>query len=841
MSDSQKGASSSVDAKKKTPSLDEEIGKEFLSSWKSISVTDDAIDFDFETVTQGKKKAFSFDKLDMDFNLDGGFDKISSFKVDMPDLDFSCQPKKTGKAKERSEDSASGNHQPKQDHFAFSFDFNDFSFDSSLMKEEKKSNKSQDNKGVALDKSESTSKGSKNRFAEGTSAFDDSTILELPPLGSGTTSKVETPVDGHGNLDSGDDNCPSKSMSANLGVSPAAETLVERTPSNAEETDQENQPLERTVSTKTYAQQINGVLPVQSASGNDSIQDTVSELQTEVCVLDTKVNGNSDGEQTISAKTVPGLGPNREKSRLKDSLLPLLVGPQNSNGEGNALGSDNHALLGSKDDPEPNQGDSGLEDTSITSVSKSALHGSKAHQENHNSTSKFFLAPLNSDKLEEKSRVIDSKFFKRSEELHQASSTCSTIISRGGKSVGTTHLSSADERREEFNADDTQIGNKPVVRSHSTELTDEKHALLGNENSVKDLSSIRDCVCSDDAQNGSKLVGCSGPHDKDVAQGEPLLLGSEKVNVQKTSSAPVNCSGSTGQTIKSSTQKCVNPKLMVSSMASKRTLNISSLEGIKFSSLKAAKRTPDQSSLKSSRMVGLNKDLSSSTFHRQTKSLQKTEQEEQVQGHVTFRTASSVTPEKRTTPTLSLKRKTLEETNVDPVALNPSKRLSESPNESRKLKGASGGLIAEQVCSNANVVDDTAMDVDYDHTASTSDTLQEVNMTMLEIPLGMENDGNVEKAEAFSKELENICNMLKKKHDEAKELLVRAIVNNNNLLMLNHPIYEEKISFQLCSLLHSFFHCFCCGLEILLHSFMIEYIRMVQKFATQLMSREFHT
>ncbi|XP_057950263.1 uncharacterized protein LOC131145167 isoform X2 [Malania oleifera] len=486
-------------------------------------------------------------------------------------------------------------------------------------------------------------------------------------------------------------------------MSPGAEMLVERTTSNAEETDQENQPLERTVSTKTYAQQINGGLPVQSASGNDSIQHTVSELQTEVCVLDTKVNGNSDGEQTISAKTVTGLRPNHEKSPLKDSLLPLLVGPQNSNGEGNALGNHNHALLGSKDDPEPNQGDSGLEDTSIISVSKSALHGSKAHQENHNSTSKFFLAPLNNDKLEKESRVIDSKFFKRFEELHQASSTCSNIVSRGGKSVGTTHLSSADERREEFNADDTPIGNKPVVRSHSTEITDEKHALLGNENSVNDLSSIRDRVCSDDAQNGSKLVGCSGPHDKDVTQGEPLLLGSEKVNVQKTSSAPVNCSGSTGQTIKSSTQKCVNPKLMVSSMASKRTLSISSLEGIKFSSLKAAKRTPDQSSLKSSsgymyiyRTVGLNKDLSSSTFHRRTKSLQKTEQDEQVQGHVAFRTASSVTPEKRTRPTLSLKRKTLEETNVDPVALNPPKRLSESPNESRKLKGASGGLIAEQ-------------------------------------------------------------------------------------------------------------------------------------------------
>ena len=39
--------------------------------------------------------------------------------------------------------------------------------------------------------------------------------------------------------------------------------------------------------------------------------------------------------------------------------------------------------------------------------------------------------------------------------------------------------------------------------------------------------------------------------------------------------------------------------------------------------------------------------------------------------------------------------------------------------------------------------------------------------------------------------------MLKKKHEEAKEILVRAVVNNNKLLMLNHSIYEEKISYMI--------------------------------------------
>ncbi|KAJ1285437.1 hypothetical protein BS78_03G279800 [Paspalum vaginatum] len=38
-----------------------------------------------------------------------------------------------------------------------------------------------------------------------------------------------------------------------------------------------------------------------------------------------------------------------------------------------------------------------------------------------------------------------------------------------------------------------------------------------------------------------------------------------------------------------------------------------------------------------------------------------------------------------------------------------------------------------------------------------------------------------------------MCILLKRKHAEAKELEVRAIVNNNTMLMLNHPMFEEKI------------------------------------------------
>lgn len=61
----------------------------------------------------------------MDFSLDDAFGKMSSFKIDMPDLDFSSSPKKSTKSKEKSEeDFVKGDHQDKHEKFMFSFDFN---------------------------------------------------------------------------------------------------------------------------------------------------------------------------------------------------------------------------------------------------------------------------------------------------------------------------------------------------------------------------------------------------------------------------------------------------------------------------------------------------------------------------------------------------------------------------------------------------------------------------------------------------------------------------------------------------------------------------------------------
>ncbi|MQL76302.1 hypothetical protein Taro_008685 [Colocasia esculenta] len=101
--------------------------------------------------------------------------------------------------------------------------------------------------------------------------------------------------------------------------------------------------------------------------------------------------------------------------------------------------------------------------------------------------------------------------------------------------------------------------------------------------------------------------------------------------------------------------------------------------------------------------------------------------------------------------------------------------------------------IDGQVGSESEAVGGLDSDMYLDCWNSVLDEYTDGKAMSLGVPLTIENDGNVEKAEACAKELENICNMLKKKHEEAKELLIRALVNNNSLLMLDHPICEEKI------------------------------------------------
>ncbi|KAI4343007.1 hypothetical protein MLD38_027559 [Melastoma candidum] len=138
-----------VDRKEKKMLLEEDIGKEFLTSWKSMSVTgDDPMDFNFDTVGKSKK-AFDFDKLDMDFSLDSpGFDKLPSFDVELPELDFSSSSRNCHQDKGKTEEGSLNNCGGRKDSFSFSFDYSELDaldFGTSREKREGMEHKCRDN------------------------------------------------------------------------------------------------------------------------------------------------------------------------------------------------------------------------------------------------------------------------------------------------------------------------------------------------------------------------------------------------------------------------------------------------------------------------------------------------------------------------------------------------------------------------------------------------------------------------------------------------------------------------------------------------------------------------
>ncbi|XP_020098925.1 uncharacterized protein At4g18490 isoform X4 [Ananas comosus] len=201
------------------------------------------------------------------------------------------------------------------------------------------------------------------------------------------------------------------------------------------------------------------------------------------------------------------------------------------------------------------------------------------------------------------------------------------------------------------------------------------------------------------------------------------------------------------------------------------------------------------SSMMSSRVAKLNGNIPSSTMRIEAKSVKFSEGNQDAPQNAISSKPYSPNKEKHVPLSPLLKRKTLEfvyrcqGSVTDLKALNPLKRIMESPAEQRKSPNISSKSASDLVPvteSQKALTDNTVTSTGLNVMGSISD---------FEMPSLVENDVNVEKAEACAKELDDICNMLKKKHEEAKELLVRAIVNNNALLMLNHPIYQTCDSF----------------------------------------------
>uniref|UniRef100_A0A6N2KEP7 Uncharacterized protein n=1 Tax=Salix viminalis TaxID=40686 RepID=A0A6N2KEP7_SALVM len=759
MAESEKKTSSSVDPKEKKSLFDVDIGNEFLGSWKSMSVMgDDKMDFGFDTISSGKKKAFNFGNLDMDFDLGGDFGKLSSFNSD---LDFTSSSKTAAKRKDTSEgESPMGNRQGKKDSFSFSFEFNEldnFDFGSTLKTDAKTSLKNLDIDGVVSDRS--VCQGSKLNQARGSDAvLDDGQTEKSLTSESVPTSKVETALGGGGGDSSLNDILPSISGMKHVVVPQRERTFTEKSISaTAEETDQESCSPNGTVSTEPYAIQTTHASAVQSLSKNNSTQDIVSNIEIEIGSLSTEVDRESGAEQIVNGRIVDGTNPSHESAQPNNSD-PLHLTGSDSNG-GESKRKDGGTPIGNTVEAEPMPDDSDLETTSIRSLSRTAPLENNSSKDILNSASKL-LVTLASEPMVDKQKIIKekesggvcSKVFRRSAEpepqLHHPSSEGVEVSSSGRKEISSMQLILPEiAKRESIHCDVGQKGSKPAVTPRTLA-------------------------------------------DKEVLRRNPAGIGSKmNTNDLHNFGCGVNPSGLTCKTTKLNTQSSENSRIVFPSMGLLRNSKIISAER-----LKAVKKTPDLSSMKISKTMGENKG-SNATNERDISFLRNSEKNTEVKGNKASKFVHPLSNAEKNTPlNTSVKRKTTEALSTDIVPPKPLKRLSLSPRDNRNFMKCSEIMVEDQVCDQGNRAGSKAPTAPYDHSSGLQ-IAEEVNMKDVEISLATENDGNDEKAEAYAKELESICNMLKKKHEEAKEIMVRAIVNNNSLLMLNHPIFDEKISF----------------------------------------------
>ncbi|KAK7362744.1 hypothetical protein VNO77_04865 [Canavalia gladiata] len=865
--------SSPADSKEKNLSLDDDIGKGFLTSWKSMSMADDdAMDFNFDTVSKSKKKTFDFEKLDINFNLDGEFDKISSFKLDMSDLDFICPPKKTSQSTDKNEVSSA--KAGKQDGFNFSFDFNEldsFNLDSSLIKVDTTSNSNPRKKGVTTEGSDKSAKLPKTNDDDGVHASDDSMAMKPPESKRLETSKVETSDGSLGNLVSKPDGSVSRiSSSGNLDMAIENQTLDISRCKSTKEIDQERDIPVKTKSTKLKSDQVINMAPSQSGQ-NDPEQDTISDQpekvispgtgvinvsgdiqevnnkviyeHTEKFSSETRVVNVSGDKQDIIDKTYV----NSDGVDLQLEHSSLHHGTKSDSSVGEAINLGISSQEGVTSDPQPEKGHTSCENINKVDALKKSSCGNDT-RENRKTTSECHLAPASS-KLEvdktmlmkdKKLQDMQSNMFGMPEDkssLKHLSSTVGTKgISFGSKRNADMHLGSITEARENFRSNDSRLGSKLVGDSlgGSSKLMRDAAASLCSKDDLKSSSNIREGIVSDVIPSTGKLARNMLSFREEVNKNKATFpeTGMSTKDVSMSSSQ-VNPSCVTEKTGIITTQMSVNSQSEASGKEPYEKSRITSMEGNKLSSYKACKITPTLSSLKTLRNIGANRVLTTSLHQKETNSFVSSGQSMEIHGITASENdhlADSGDNKKSSTP--FLKRKTIEGSEADVTSLRSLKRLSQSPSKSRNSKESSE-VVGE--------IENIPNNLLYNHSTSGLKSPSEIKVTKMEIPdsVLMEDNSNVEKAEAYMKELEDICNMLKKKHEEAKELLVRAIVNDNNLLMLNHPIYEEEISFH-----YSFMSFPPSHLIVDINGgYFLDFvnIRKVQKFASQLMSKGIQT
>ncbi|XP_013594172.1 PREDICTED: uncharacterized protein At4g18490-like isoform X2 [Brassica oleracea var. oleracea] len=768
---------SSTEAKEKDLILDNDMEKD---TWNFKSMADDPMDFAFGSPANKKKNAF---KLDMGFDFDGDFGNSSSFKIDMPDFDFSSPAKKTTKAKESPGDKSSGDLKQKKNPFPFSYDFDaldDFNLDSSPPKKgAKTTTKAMDFEEIStiskIDKSDSLDFGEDLPITRQAASVSNTEVKEKDSaekenINSKTTDTMVVESSAYSKQATEERMENSEAVESPQGLriktSPTHTMCLQPQSVDASPLKTSCVMLEDTddpcLSNETAAPSpLHASETTHTAANREASPDI-----HEICRSSSKEDSPRDPEQNANNEKISAMDSSYEKAeQTKPSIssqlcLDKMGYQQEEMGIGTQAEKQDHTRRTSSDP------DHGHPQTTLSGKISPSSRQSQAAQV-QDSSGKLPLDPsysvpgLSDLKITQNkdSGLIRSKFFKKTEKTqsHVLKSSLTQTESRPvTREQIAVNMNLTNDRRHDIQ--DVLPGSK--TRTCPVEL-------VKTDSEIANVNSIRS-------------------HEKIIHKDHSIAKTAENVAAQ-LDHLKLQAKNTTRE--KSILQINISSKLDASSLTQKLSKNLSSgAEALQKSKLVSLERPKlgnmmsDLRSAKTQRTIGVNKDQPS--FAVQPEVSASISKEINIEAPVVKGSEIHHLAPRDKTQIMhfpSLKRKALDE-DADRSLKPQLKRFSMSPRENRMQRNVEE--LTHRVAQGKFSSQESRIDNTSHH--------QNGNMANLEIPV-TENSDNIEKAEAYTKELESICNTLKKKHEEAKELLVRAVVNNNKLLMLNHPLHEDKI------------------------------------------------
>ncbi|KAL1542400.1 hypothetical protein AAHA92_26499 [Salvia divinorum] len=822
--------------KEKDPMQDLDIGDDFFS-WKSISMPEgDGLDFDLTPVSKGNKKTFNFDKEDMDFNLDADFGKMASFNLDMSDLDISPQEKKEAKSKEKPQESSSGKNKGKADRFNFGIDFDeldDFGFDSIPRKGTKvqsdKNNKESSPYGSGyLDKEISTYKnetGSKSTSKGGPQkpSFDMDLDLDLEPIRKICPSKLSMDDGVTQEHLAGADEGPTDEVKGPLETTISRETH-DVSPSErlvVGPTDEVKGPLETTISRETHDASPSERLVVleqvdlQACTENDVILDLSSDplsknepsgcnssaLEKKADSVDASKSG-SNGEQDADTALVADSTFNCKHATSRNSLHQQAVAISETTAE---ISGDNSSAAESKLSCVDTNARTlnGEQDANITSVVGSACDYKHTSKSSQHDQAVVFSDNSNDERTQDgiQNHVEDDGGEAELGQTNpQVEIPCTTGVLSGIPCDSDAQSSKANQElspemlKSSLTSQPADPLQKPIqnikeplmkfprpsVQLEKPECPIPKASIQETLSSLssKQMSSAQPSLVkarSGDATQSDKKISlqCSNT----------LLRGIIPQIQSQKSCSPLKIYGM--ETNRKPAESSENKKILVSILSNKNT----PVHEDRTSAIEGGRKLPDTPALKLSR---LSIDSTKPSILTKSRSVGISSQKSVSVSKSPLGTANLRDKRKPMTSTLSVKR-TLEDDTSDTSALHPAKRLSPQVARSRSFVETSEKVLDKKSPVSINHMKD-------DRIKSTTTTCQVVPFKGLEISSSTRDDSKIKLANAYSKELDNLCDIHRKKNDEAKDLLARSVLNSNKLMMLNIPLLEEKISFTFIDL-----------------------------------------